>query len=257
MGRRVRERGLELALRQIERVRLQGTIAAFRLPARCLSLLIIVGDILRPLLRRGERGLVDDQEIVLAEMVEQGRQPILEQGQPVFHAREPTPFADRFVKRVLRGVGAEHFAVAGAEAFDAVFVQQSLAGGQEQMPLEPPSRQLRVGIEAAQAFQFVTEEIEPQCLVHSAREDVNDRAADGVFALVDDRVGARIALALEQGGKAVAPDLHPRREFAHAFADAEGWEDALQNRIGGRDQQLRTRLSRLQAMQCSEATGAD
>ena len=94
-------------------------------------------------------------------MIEQGRQPILEQRQPVFHTRKPPPFADRFVKRVLRGIGAEQLAIAGAEALDAVLVQQRLAGGQEQMPVEPPRRQLGVGIETAQAFQLVTEEIEP------------------------------------------------------------------------------------------------
>jgi hypothetical protein len=40
-------------------------------------------------------------------MVEQRRQPVLEQRQPVLHAREPAPVADRLVQRVLRRVGAE------------------------------------------------------------------------------------------------------------------------------------------------------
>ena len=248
MGGHIGERGLELALSQIKRVGLQGTVTALGLSARRLALFVIVADILGPLFSGGQRGLIDHDKIVLAQMIEQRRQTVFEQGQPMLHPCQATPFADRFVKRILRGIGAEHFAIPRAEALDAVFVQQCLAGRKQQMPVEPTRRQLGVGIEAAQAFQLVAEEIEPQRFVHPAWEHIHDRSTDRVFALVDHRIGAGIALTLEQGGQAFAPDLHARREFAHAFADAERRENALQRGVGRRHQQLRAGLARLQAV---------
>ena len=51
-------------------------------------------------------GIAHD-DVVLAEMVEQGRQLLLEQRQPMLHPGQPPPFADRLVERVAGGVGAE------------------------------------------------------------------------------------------------------------------------------------------------------
>ena len=158
---------------------------------------MVVGNVLRSLFRCGERGVVDDYHVLVRQVIEQGDKLLLEQRQPVFHARQPPSVAYRFVKRVLRCRRAEFLAIAAAEAFDAVFVEQRLARREQQMTVEPPGRHLRVWIETAERFQLVSEEIEPKRLFHSAWEDVHDAAPDGVFALVDHRVGAAVALSLQ------------------------------------------------------------
>ena len=63
--------------------------------------------------------------------------------------------------------------------------------------------------------------------------------------MVDDRVGARIALALEQCSEALVADHCPGLEFAHTLANAERGEHALRQCIDRRDQQLRSRLAGL------------
>jgi hypothetical protein len=88
-------------------------------------------------------------------------QPILEQRQPVLHAGEPPPVADRLVERVRGGVGAEQFAVAAAEALDAVLVEQRLARREQQVLLDRSGRALGVGIEQAQRLELVAEEVKP------------------------------------------------------------------------------------------------
>ena len=251
------ERLLERVFRQIERIGCQRAVIALGLPADRLPLLEIVRDVLDTLFRSGERSLVDDDEVVFAEVVEQRDQPVLEQRQPVLHPGEPAPLADRFVKRVLRGIGPEHLAVPAAEPLDAVLVEQGLAGGQQQMAVEPPGGHLRIRVETAQAFQLVAEEVEPQGLVQPAREDVHDRPANGVFALVDHRVGAAVALLLEQQREAFTSDFRAGFELAYAFANAEGREDALEHGIGRGDDQLRLCFAGLQAVKRSQPFGTD
>ena len=85
-------------------------------------------------------------------MIEQRGQLVFEQRQPVLHACEPPPIADRLIERIRGGIGAELLAVARAEAFDAVFVHQRFAGGQQQVFLGHAVRALGIGIEQPQRF---------------------------------------------------------------------------------------------------------
>ena len=71
-------------------------------------------------------GVAEDQ-VVLAEMVEQGREPLFEQRQPMLHARHSASLGQRLVERVLGRGGAELLAIARAEALDAVGVEQGFA----------------------------------------------------------------------------------------------------------------------------------
>ncbi len=155
-------------------------------------------------------------------MVEQGGQPVLEQREPMLHPRLPATFADRLVERVLRRIGTEHFAIAGSEPPDAVLVEQGFARREQQVAVHGTHGQLCVGVENAQAFQLVAEEIEPQPALEPAGIDIEDRSSHGEFAGVDDGVGAVVTLPLEQAGQAVMADLDARFEFAHRFANPEG-----------------------------------
>ena len=220
-------------------------------------MLEVIGDVRQPFLARSQRAGVDHRDIVLAQMVEQGRHPLLEQRQPVFHTREAAPLAHGLVERILRGGRTEGLAVAEAEAPDAVLVKQRLAGGEQKVRLQYAGGQLGVRVECPKRFELVAKEIEPQPLVEPAREDVDDRAADSELACVDHRVGAAIALPLQQRGEAVPADLHPRLELAHRLADAEGGEHALGQGIDGGNQQLRPRAPGLQAIERREPSRAD
>ena len=190
-------------------------------------------------------------------MIEHSRQLVLEQWQPVLHPRLSPSFADRLVERVLRGMRAEPLAVAGTEALDRRVLQKHLAGGQQEEGIERAGGTLRAGVEQAQAFQLVAEEVEPQALVEAGGEDVEDRPAYREFARVDYGVRAAVALLLQQLGQALVPDLHARFQLAHRLADAERGQHALEHRIRGGHQQLRRVLLALQAVKRGEPLCAD
>ena len=71
----------------------------------------------------------------------------------------------RLVERIAGRGGAEQFAIGGAEALDAVLVEQGLGGGQQGEAVDPVDAALGRGIEAAHALDLVAEEIEPQRLL--------------------------------------------------------------------------------------------
>ncbi len=257
MHRRSGQPLLPFVAAQIKRLGLERTIAAFRLPRGIAAGLAVIVDIRQPLLACRHGCVVDDQRIVIAQMVEQRNQPFLEQRQPMLHPSLPPAFADGLVERVLRGGCAKLLAVSAAEALDAFLVQQGLAGREEQEAVQSARGPLGRGIEQAQRFQLVSEEIEPEALFQARGENVDDRTAHGVFAMVYDRVGARVALIAEQAGQRFVTDLEARLQFAHAFADAERCEHALQHRIDRGDQQLGPCLPALQAVQRRKALGTD
>src|SRR5690606_1986132 len=115
-----------LVARKIERVGLQRTIAPGRLAGGVLALREVILDILETLVAGCRRSRIDRYDIVRTEMVEQCRQPLLEQRQPMLHSREPSPVADRLVERVLRCMGSERLAIPAAEPLDGFVVEQRL-----------------------------------------------------------------------------------------------------------------------------------
>lgn len=209
---------------------------------------MIVGNVGNALFGSLDRGRVDQDEVALGQVVEQRDQTVLEQREPVLHAGEATAVGDSLIERIAGGVGAEQFAVAAAEALDAVVVKQGFARRQQEMRFDRLHRALRVRIEQAQGFKFVAEEVQTEAVVEPRRIDVEDRAAHGVFARVDDRIGARIALALEECDQALATDFGARRKQAGGFADAERREDTLERSVDRRDKQLRTAALALQPL---------
>ena len=108
----------------------------------------------------------------------------------MLHPGQTASVADRLIERIAGGIGAEQFAVPGAEALDAVLVQHRLAGGQQQVLFGHAAGTLGVGIEQAQGFQLVAKEIEPQASVQARWVDVEDRAAHRIFARIGHGIGA-------------------------------------------------------------------
>ena len=103
---------LPLVAGQIERFRLERAIAARIRGLGALAVLVIVADRFETGIGgAGVMGVANDQ-VIVAEMVEQGCQPLLEQGQPVIEPGETTAVGDRLVERVPGRGGAETLAIA-------------------------------------------------------------------------------------------------------------------------------------------------
>ena len=92
-------------------------------------------------------------------------------------AGEPPPVRDRLIERIAGRGGAEHLAIARAEALDAVLVEQGLGGGEQGEAVDPVDAALVAGIEAADALDLVAEEIEPERLLLARREQIDQAAA--------------------------------------------------------------------------------
>ncbi len=242
---------------EIERGGFERAIAAGRLAGSICARSVIVGNVAQPLLGGPQGAAVDQHQVVAAEVVEQGAQPLLEQRQPVLHPRQPPPVAHRLIERIAGGIGAEQLAVAAAETLDAVLVEQRLAGREQQMFAHAAGGTLGIGIEQAQRLELVAKKIEPQARFQPRGVNVEDRAAHREFAGIGHRIGARIALALEQLDQALAANLHTRFEQADGLSDAKRRDGALQQSVDRGDQQLRDFGCVLKAVERCQPPGAD
>ena len=171
-------------------------------------------------------------------IVEQRLEMVVEQRQPVLHADMALPRRHRLVENVLAGHAAEQFAVSTAEAFDALGRQQHLADRKQHDLVAVSGRALAHRIERTDRLQRVAEQVEPQRLGGSGREQIDQAAAHGELARLHHGVGAaetvlaeefrqprhidRLALAQRCGGLGIErPRRHllqhrPRRSQDHA-----------------------------------------
>ena len=235
VGRCLGQHCIELGAGEVERVGAKRAVGALLLARDAAALGVVIGDIGEPFLGRTQRALVDDHEIMAAEVIEHSGEPVLEKRQPMLHSGEAPPFGNGLIQRVLCGIGAEQLAVAAAEPLDAAVVDQRLGSGEQQVAVDPLDGALGGGIEQAQAFQLVAEEIEPEARIKAGGEDVDNRAAHRKFAVIDHRVGAAVALPDEQRGKAFVADLRADPKFAHGLAHPERGEHALEHGVDGGD----------------------
>ena len=157
--------GVKFAAREVERGCFQRAVGRGRFGRGFGAGGVVIGDVGEAFLCGGRRAVVDQHQVSGRDVVEQGDEAVLQQGQPMFHAGKAPPVADRLIQRIGGGGGAESLAVARAEAFDGVLVQQSLAGGQQQMFVGGAGGALRAGIEQPQGLDFIAEEIEAQARV--------------------------------------------------------------------------------------------
>ena len=247
--------GLPFVAREIERFGRERPVAAGILGLGALPVLVIIGDRLEPPLGgAGIAGVADDQ-IVVAKMVEQGRQPLLEQGQPMVDAGDAAPVRHRLVERVAGRIGAEQFAIGRAEALDAVLVEQGLGRRQQGEAVDPVDAALGGGIEAAHALDLVAEEIEAQRLFFARGKQVDDAAAHGELAGIAHRLGAAIAVRLEEGGQPGEIDPLAGREPGDQLADAERRQRPLRRRVDRGDEELRLVRLALERVQRGQPLG--
>ena len=234
---RIAQAALPFVGKQVELVGAERAITAGvgRLGAHAVGL--IVGDRLEPLLgRRLARTIAQDHRIG-GQMVEQRLQPLLEQRQPMLHAGQSSPVADRLIQRVAGRGRAEAFPIAGTEALDAVFVEQGFRRGQQGEAVDAPGRALVGGVEGAHALDLVAEEVEPQPLFGTRGKQIDQPAAHRELAGVMDGIDAVIAIGLEQLRQPVERDALAGCEARDQLTDAERGQRALDRRVDrGQDQ---------------------
>ena len=170
-------------------------------------------------------------------------------------AGDPPPVRHRLVDRIAGRGGAEQFAIGRAEALDAVLVEQGLGGGQQGEAVDPVDAALGGGIEAAHALDLVAEEIEAQRLLLAGGEEVDQAAAHRELAGIAHRLGAAIAIGLEQGREPLDVDPLAGREPGDELADAERGQRPLGGGVDGGDEELRLRRLALQRVQGGEPLG--
>jgi hypothetical protein len=152
----------------------------------------------------------------IRQAIEQRGQVLVEERQPVLHAGETLLAGDRGIKRIVARRRTESGEIALPEPRDVSGVSEiSLAGCKDELRLLAGSA-LGGGIEGADAFQRVAEEIEPDGLRRSRRENVEDAAAHGIFADLAHRRHA-----LETGG------CQRRGDVVHAHGLAGFGDDGL------------------------------
>ena len=142
-------------------------------------------------------------------------------------------------------------AIARAEPLDAVDVEQGLRRGHQHERFGLIGRALVGRVEAADAVDLVAEEIEAESQVVARREDVDERAADRIFAMLRDRVGALIAERIELADEGFARDPLALGDAAGELPHPEGRQHPLRGCTCRCDEQLRlVRLGLERAQRC-------
>ncbi len=190
-------------------------------------------------------------------MVEQRRQPLLEQRQPMVHARLSPPLTDRLIQRIAGRLRPEQVAIGRAKALDRVLVEQGFGGGEQLQRLGGAKAALVGGVEPADAFDLVAEEIDPQPGFLARREQVEDTAAHRKLALIGDGIDAAEAVCDEQLGQRIAVDPLACGERGRKLADTERGQRALGDRRDGGEEQLAAFRRLLQRRQRRQPIGAD
>ena len=225
---------------EVQGLRGERPIAAGLCSLSALAVFVIIGDRLHSPLDRAGHAEIAHDDVVGGQMVEQRRQFVFEQRQPMLHAGKATPIADRLVQWIAGRGRTELVAIARAEALDRFLVEQRLGRGQQREAVDPAGGTLILGAERTYRLDLVAEEVEAQRLLFPARIQVDDAAAHGIFALIVDGFGAHIAVCLEQLGKIVAIDPRAWLQRRHQLAYPERRQHTLRRRIGGRQDELRT-----------------
>jgi hypothetical protein len=189
--RTIAQRLVPLLGGQVERAGLQRAIG--RLAIGRGAGLVGVLDHRQALVARFGGLVIDPDQRTVGQIVEQGRHPLVEQRQPVLEAGAAAALADGVVERVVAR-RAELGDIASAEPRDALGVQQRLADRQEIDLLQLLGRALGLGIEGADAFQRVAEQVQAHGLLGGRGIDVDDAAPDRELALFRHGGGADIAV---------------------------------------------------------------
>ena len=155
----------------------------------------------------------------LRQVVEERLQMLVKQRQPMLEAGVALPRTDRLVQRIVLH-RAEQFAIAGAEPGDRCLIERHFADRLETEAIQPLGADLGHGIKAADRLQRVAEQVEAQRLGCPGRKQINNAAAQGVFARLTHRIGPAVAVTPEEGQKVVC-----RQRLAHRSGEGRTGKD--------------------------------
>ena len=240
---------------EIERLGRERTIASRLLGLGPLPVVEIIEDRIESRFGGAAVSGIADDEIIVRQMIEQGRQLLFEQGKPVIDSSDPAPVRNRLVDRIAGRGGAEPLAIGGAEALDAVFVEQGFRGRQQSEAFDPVDASLGGGIEAAHAFDLVAEEIQPERFRLARREEIDQAAPDRELSGIANRLGSSISVRLEQSGQPVDSHPLPRGQSGDKLADPERRQGSLEHRVHRRDEKLGPGLLALEGVEGREPLG--
>ena len=212
--------------------------------------LVIIGDLLEAF-ARGVLALRLDRDRRAVEIVEQRIHPLLEQRQPMLHAGMAAAFADRFIQQIVALRRAEGRDIAHAEAADGLGDELEFRDRHQVERAHVEQRALGFGVEGADRFQAVAEEVEPHGLVEPGRKQIEDAAAHGVFAGLAHRRGTVVAVVLQPGDDGVHRHDMAGRDRQRLRGDDFARRHALHDGVdrGQHDQRLVAALQTRQPRQ--------
>ena len=160
---------------------------------------------------------------VRGQVVEERRRLVEEERQPVFDAGRGDAVRDVLVDARARRVALENFAEALAEARPAFVVEREFTCRQEADFVHLGQGALAIDVEGLDAFDLVVEQVDAVGLRRTHREEVDQAAADRVFAGRDD---------LGDMGVAGQRQLGAQGFGVESFADLE--EEGVGREVGRR-----------------------
>ncbi len=185
-------------LGQIEPIRRQRLVdrAAAGMAHRLMPRLVIVRD-LPEALARGVLALRLDRHRRVAEIIEQRIHSFTEQRQPMLHAGMTAALADGLVERIVALGRAECRDIAHPKPADGFGGELKFRDRNEVKRAHVEQRALGLGVETTDRFERVAEEIEPHGLIEACRKQIENAAANRVFAGLAHRGGAAVAIMLQ------------------------------------------------------------
>src|SRR3954462_5693620 len=118
----------------------------------------------------------------ILQVIKQRIHPLLEQRQPMLHARVTAALTDRLIQQIVASRRAERGHVAHSEATDRLGHKLKYGNRNLVERTHVEERALGFRIERTNGFQAVAKKIESDGLIESRREQIEDSAADRILA---------------------------------------------------------------------------
>jgi hypothetical protein len=221
--------------------------------------LVAVQDLLPVMVGCRDRTLLLDDERCRRQVVEQVREFFEEQRQVVLDAPRWNPLAHVLVETAAPHVDIERVVPAVAKARYGGVVERMFAGRQQAHGRNAIDGALVVRVEGSQALDLVVEQIDPDRQAGPHREDVEQRAPHGVFAMADHRLHRLVAGAFETPTVLVQIELLAGGELERVGVDVTHRDHPLHQRLYRHDQDQcpGIRPACAQRVQGGDALGGD
>ena len=190
---------------------------------------------------------------IFRQVIEEGGRLVKEKRQVVFDAAGGHAVADVTVQGHARRIAVEALTPTAPKGRACRFVQRELPAGQQLDGLDRIQAALGVGIEGAQAVQFVIEEVQPVGQRRAHREQVDEAAAHRVFTGAQHLFDMLVTGQRELGLQGSFVQLHALGELEGARGEPRGRCQPVRGRAGSYQQHVQ--LATLQAIQGGKALG--